>query len=713
MFIERLTVKDFQGIREIDIEPGPVTVLYGPTGAAKSSLIDAIQYALTGEPPRGQVLPDVIRRGAASMRIDAIIRHRDARLTVTRTRTRSGGKEAVDRKTLATGNAARMIEQTTGISPALAVAALRSGDLLRFKAPDLQAILTVLSGAKFDPATIAAELGPDVAAAAKRADLKLPGALDGFADAFRKAEAARVAAKRLRDAAAEDLARVEPPPEDAVPHAAAAITAADGDHAAARARVVAGLGKLRATRDEVMRASAQDRGARLAELNAVVAAGEVAPDPGAAGRYLAANDVIEERRRSIATDAQSLADLDAKAAGLRETIGTTDEAADDALAGSATALAAGLADLDAEIAHQQAALDDARRQHGARQKALATLGQPCSGRPCPTYPDTTCPLAPAHFAALTDAVRAALATGEAEGKRLAADIKALHGRREKQIARQDEAKAAQARGAARTALEGIEARRAPLAQRLEAQRAQQTADEAALAPLREAANRAHNAVKARDAVAAARTEIERLESAPAPDVAAMDARLASGDRVLTAIDLAGRRAECEHRIAGAEQSVVDADAVAQACGPKGARARLLGRAAGPFLAAANAALDRFSSDYRIGLDTDGDVAFRVWRRVADGNVELSLPELSDGERQRIQYPLQYAVARLSGAGIVALDRTELVTDEARRSLVALARVWVAEGMQVWLLNSRPAPASVPEGFVAYRVADGRALRIGD
>ena len=47
--IERLRVKEFRGIREIELDLGGKSfIIHGPNGSGKSGIVDAIDFALTG-----------------------------------------------------------------------------------------------------------------------------------------------------------------------------------------------------------------------------------------------------------------------------------------------------------------------------------------------------------------------------------------------------------------------------------------------------------------------------------------------------------------------------------------------------------------------------------------------------------------------------------------------------------------------------------------
>ena len=69
MIIKQLELVNFlsHAHSKIDFEKG-VTVIYGHNGAGKSSIIDAIKFALFGD-KRGASISDLIRRGSEDMSV--------------------------------------------------------------------------------------------------------------------------------------------------------------------------------------------------------------------------------------------------------------------------------------------------------------------------------------------------------------------------------------------------------------------------------------------------------------------------------------------------------------------------------------------------------------------------------------------------------------------------------------------------------------------
>lgn len=730
MRIESLQVENFQGIEHAHLVLGSLNVFYGDNGGGKSSLINAIDHLLTGEALRRVLLADMIRWGAASLHVEAAI-GADGLATpfvLARKRSKSDGFATLNGTRLAAGVAETKVREAFGAGPALIAACLRSQRIFELKPAELQALLATLSGQKFDEATIAAELGADVVAAAKRSSLGLPANLDLFPDAEKRAIGSRQAGKRMRDDSQRDLARAPEPTGEAADHARAAAEKSGGDIAGAKALIRKGLDALRKRRDEALvhdaegrvRASAEREArlgvlrARVAELVATGAAG--AGD--ATARLGALQQALGEADRRVSAGERELADLVARIHEVERQLDGAPGADSDAdMAARAAAVAKGLADIDGALQAIDAELADARKQHAAKAGSLKAIAGPHAAvSPCPVYPETTCPLTAAHFASLGASLAAAVAASEAAGKAKRAESESARARRVEQLALQQAVAAAQGRVAARLTLAQLQSGRAPVEARLAEDRDAAGVARGEAAALREAAADEARTAAREVELAEARREVARLEAAaaaPLPvatasvDLAETDGRLALGTQVIDALDMLAVRQDKEKALAKAQELVDDSHAVAEACGPTGARTRLIGRAAEPFLKAANDALQRFAPSYRIDLATDGELAIRVLK----GDVPLLPCQLSDGELQIILYPLQYAAARLSGCGIIALDKVELIAAAARGRLVKAAKVWAAEGMQVFLLNNMDAPAAVPAGFTGYAVEAGHVRRL--
>ncbi len=75
MFIDRLSVRNVRSLEslEIKLEEG-ITVVCGPNGVGKTSIVESIFYALTGRSCRTNNIREVIRRGESHFRVEIDIR---------------------------------------------------------------------------------------------------------------------------------------------------------------------------------------------------------------------------------------------------------------------------------------------------------------------------------------------------------------------------------------------------------------------------------------------------------------------------------------------------------------------------------------------------------------------------------------------------------------------------------------------------------------
>jgi hypothetical protein len=205
-------------------------------------------------------------------------------------------------------------------------------------------------------------------------------------------------------------------------------------------------------------------------------------------------------------------------------------------------------------------------------------------------------------------------------------------------------------------------------------------------------------------------EIVALEKIPAAapeleNIAELDATIAEAEASLNAIAQAEKRQAIEAAVAKARQTVKDCDAVAQAC--KSARVKLLAAAVEPFVTAANKALGKLAPGYAVEVDDALELFVRK------GDVALRPAQLSDGERTRLLYVLQFAVCRLAGVRLLPLDRAELLDDAGKAGVFRLVDEFKASGGQVLMMSCKapPEPEKVPPDVVAYVVDGGRVRSI--
>jgi DNA repair exonuclease SbcCD ATPase subunit len=214
-----------------------------------------------------------------------------------------------------------------------------------------------------------------------------------------------------------------------------------------------------------------------------------------------------------------------------------------------------------------------------------------------------------------------------------------------------------------------------------------------------------------------RTELAKLEAEKpvepsTENVADIDARLANIDALRKDRAVVANRQALTDRRELAQQAHADADLLAKACGTKGVRLQLVGAAVQPFLDAANHALSQLAPGYAVEAETEKEFALVVVRGHGDAAVRLRPEQLSDGERTRVLFVLQLAVARLAGVDLLVLDRAELVDEAGRRAVKRLAATCAADGIQVLMLTCAAAPPAAVPGLNAWVVEAGTARPVG-
>lgn len=191
----------------------------------------------------------------------------------------------------------------------------------------------------------------------------------------------------------------------------------------------------------------------------------------------------------------------------------------------------------------------------------------------------------------------------------------------------------------------------------------------------------------------------------AEDLGALDAEIAKAQATLQALAQGARRAAAEKAVERARQAVEDADVVAKACAPGGVRASLLARAVKPFTDAANGFLRDLAPGYEVQVSESFELLVRA------GGRTLRPSQLSDGERTRLLYVLQLAVADLSGLRLLVLDRGELLDAAGKTALKVLIAACAASGVQVLMLSCAPPPAAAPPGLTVYVMEAGRSRAV--
>lgn len=696
MFLNKLTVKNFLGIHEAALEFGLFSALYGANGAGKSSLADAILHLCTGDVVRGEVVADVIRRGAKSAMVDGEFA---SGRSLTREVTAKGRELYIDGVQTAAKDAAVALREALPASLPAMRAALRSGALLDLKPLELQQLLVELTGASVDQAAVATVLGDSPIDALGRLGLPVPSSLGQLDTTADRAAKDRPAAKSKKKAAEDDLGHVPAIPRDVAEEAARPDVTIAGQEKK--------LAALRSQRDAALRSQAgadgareerrREAAARLREVESI--AGQPVPVAVTASR-----SELDAAQTAVVRAQDALAAIDRDVLALQRTV-------------------AGAVPVAPTLAEAQAAVEDARAKHAVAEERRAALEksgkalgeqvkrlQAGSGVKAEACPHCTQAIPAAVVEALEARLKAMrLDHAEASDFEEHAADKVAAAQRQLVAATQRDA-----HEKATTKLAGLQASRPAAAavfdSAIAAEKTARAQHDAAAekAAAHAAAKKAHD-----DATAEAerlRQELARLD-APSPvavsgpaAVADLDAGIARALAVRDAIPALEKKARFEKWIREADVEIEDRNTVEKAC--KEAKAELLARAVGPFVDAANAALGQMAPGYSVEILAADGLSIVARHH----GITLQIPTLSDGERTRVLYALQLATVRLAKVPMLILDRAELVDDAGRAAIVDLAGTCADEGIQVLLLSCKEPPAEV-DGFAGYVVADGRVTRI--
>lgn len=697
MLFASLYAENFLGLREVDVELGRVTCVWGANGAGKSSLADAIAHAITGDLGRADDVKQLVRVGSkksADVTVMLPAQPGGDRIGFGRRRTPSGKGEA-----LFCGVVTKEEEFTNqvlghlGADRRTILAALRSGALLEQSRGELIGTLLALTGGRAEAEAIEAAFGA-TAGAAQRVALTLPTTLAGFGDAAKRAEQARVEMHRRAEALRARIAgRPALDPELAAKAQGTTLAAVDGVLRGLRADV-----EVLARGQQAAEAYAAGRyeekqaaiAARVAELQAVAKPAGDAPDDAAlratatqARKALAAAEAEVERL----TDA--LATASARAEGVRE------------LPADAAELPAMLAAAEAEVKAGEAILAAGQREGG---RLAAMVQRAAAGSSCETCGHDIGAEDVERLGAKLQAARDSYVTLQRVHAKTVAERDGLR-------TRVAEVAAVNARGAAAAEAEALKvklaaARDAAATRKGEAVIADAKVDAVASTAAAWAAWRSAQKEIGERLAEQARLASMKAPAVPSGDLAGLRERIAKGEQVRAAVVSLGELAALEQELAAIDAQWTDADAVAKACGPKGVQAGLLAACTSPFTDAANEALAALAPEFRVAVSGD-DFGIVVQR----GDVALRPAQLSDGERTRLLYVLQFAVAKLAKVPFLVLDRTELLDDTGKAGLRRLMGACLAAGIQVLMLSCSPAPAAVPPGVVGYRMQDGTAERI--
>jgi exonuclease SbcC len=701
--LRSIRIRDFLGVTIADITFGAFNVLYGPNGAGKTTVAEAILHVLTGETLRGGKLPELVRQGGRSFEVELVLAddgYAGKGTALMRRRTRSGkGETFVNGMEVKDAEFAAHVQETLGASPVAIASALRAGALLEVKPAELLALLAGLSEAEFTPAAIAEAFPKEAKDAAARLALSLPGTLDGFALVESRAIAVRQDHFRAIELLAGEIRHL-PAVSEALLAQAANLSDADID---ARAQ------ELHRKRDAALRsqsaAAAHAQGAREEKLRALK--GDIAAlekmEPAAAVEDVAgleaevrgAEDAALRALTALSRARDTLAETEAAARG------STD------LPAGAETIDADLANAEADVVTAKNTFDTAAKE-GARLKALASAVT--AGADCPTCGTRLTAEHKATLDSLLQKTREGWVGAKADVEKADALVVKLRTLKAETDAVRARQAAAAKLPALRQAVTDAEAAAAKT-------KAALGAAQAKLDAARPGAEAAARYAMAQRELARFRTELAKLEAEKpvepsTENVADIDARLANIDALRKDRAVVANRQALTDRRELAQQAHADADLLAKACGTKGVRLQLVGAAVQPFLDAANHALSQLAPGYAVEAETEKEFALVVVRGHGDAATRLRPEQLSDGERTRVLYVLQLAVARLAGVDLLVLDRAELVDETGRRAVKKLAATCAADGIQVLMLTCAAAPPAAVPGLNAWVVEAGTARPVG-
>lgn len=647
MKIERIEITNFLGLRHLAVDvDAPVLLACGPNGVGKSSLIEAIRFALTGETPRAALKKDFPTLLSAGQTAGIISLTADGQQITRNVKTGAGTGAPDDLGALAyTLDAPRLARMDAkerraalfglmGVSFSSAVVAQELIDRGHM-ADHVERVKPILKSG-FDAASVEAK---KLAAEARGAWKEVTGETYGAV----KAETWAAPIPSLPAFEADDVAANRAAYEVAVAQVAALESRKSAaeqaaiseqrlrDRAKPAAKLRADLTKIESAQAEALNAINADAEAEIAGLRAdlegaIAEAASLESRQAAAER--AAETEIKLRERAAKLDSLRTELEKAEAARGQTRIGNCPECGAELATedGDLVVAAPGLID-----APEPADLSDLRRRLLDAENAEAALAE----------------LGPVQPPAEADILKAAAA------------VSALR----RELDRSQEAhRAAKSKVAAMSA----EAESIIHALR-DAEQAQAALDELAEMKIPQAPDS--------DEIQSARYEI---------DVAG--ARLANAESARRAYEEAKRASEnaatATARAAELHSQVAAWTAMEMALSPSGLPAELLARALGPL----NEALERVH-------DASGWPMVRVEDDIAITAGGRAYGLLSESERWRADAALAYAAAEVSGCGLVLLDRFDVLDVPARSQFIRLALAMNVQTIAAGTLKE--APGSLP------------------
>lgn len=699
--IQTLRARNFQGLVDVTIDLGKLTILYGANEAGKSSCAEAIAWVLASDLPAAQrrlgTGPELVLQGAKKCQVDIQIDDH----VYTRIQGKTGGSERqIDGVKLNEPEFFEGVRAHMKLTPDLLGAALRTGQILNLKSQDLLNTLMTICGGGITSEAIAAELAsleeplkriraanPSVSPIAW--GWQLPGNLQEMNNLSGTAIEVRKEAKRQQARHAETLARFPVIPADLrteVEFTDSMTIDEERENLRDQIKAAMALRNREAGRSDER---VKQLEGEIAYLEAIPVA-ERPPDHQPPLRNVLAAATIEE------TECQShIRKINAGLAQVR-TAAEGDKTLPEGWETIEERLRA--ATLTTERAIE--AFNDAGREYVARRDLAAAVQQgngKCSR--CQQVIDLE------HIETLKRLTGEAFASLEV--LRIAMELAQTH-QSTLQITRAP-ALVVSSRIAAQASVERGEA----ALKETEADLVDVTAERVRLQKLVDAEADQKSAFDryfiAQHALPGLRAQLTEAQqpTTEGPDIPTLETRARRLEQIEGALITLGRIAEAKALLSAAERLEKDADEVAKECGPDGAQGRLVSRAVQPFFAAANEALAQLVAGYTIELVTH-DGPELVARR---GATVLAPSALSSARRRTVLYALQIAEALLAKAPIVAFDEIELINDAGRQALGRLAEKCANQGIQVLLLTSNPTPVDRPAGIRIYEMTAGQAARL--
>lgn len=678
--ISGLRIRAFQGLDEVDLRLGPMNFFLGKNGAGKSSVLDALLLLCDDEPLRHDTNGGTVRQGAHDSLTEMVIGKR----TFGRRQTASTAQRYINGAPVTKEVFLKGLADQFQVSREVLIASLRAGALLDMKDAALLNTLLALSGTTIDAAAIAKEVA-DLAEPLKRLAFPELRDLGEMRRAEKLAVSIRQDAKRDITRLEADLARL-PVPDAAVLASLSTQTVADLEKR---------ITDLNRRRDVAIRlqASAAGRSAerlqqvrdRIDEIEAMAAPGSP-PSRTPAEWTAKQTDALKKSAQADALAKSLKKGLD-DGRLLAEGNKTLPEDVDEL----AKLIEASETRIQESVSHRDAIRLDRNRIAAMIDQLKAGSGH------CDTCGQTITPAIIESFQQQFKSKTEAFDQANKEQDRLREELRILTTRSEEIRQVHDRITAAAAIPAQEQKL--AEATKERDSQQKEADSCARNAEASRQILAKIDVHRA-----AQQELVALRTQLTEMQQpvTPAEDVKDLDAALDTARAQKLANEQANRRLVVSADLSKVRVREEDADAVATACGPSGAPARLVSKAVAPFLAVANQALNELLPGFQVDLAANDGLHLLVKKPGAT----LSVRAVSAGERRRVLHVLQVAAALQSGAPLVAFDECELTGEDGWARLLDLAERCADQGLQVLILSAN-APTLI-DGAKVFRFSDGRA-----